>query len=96
MVQQLTPSILAHLCRWAVEEATANWCRGVNSTLVLNLLMRTSKLCIMLMQEDYYGGMVRHIYGLLSLIKEPKSRDYEEELLSIIAYVINVEQTITL
>jgi hypothetical protein len=90
VVEAIVPEILKRFCEWTVEEAYANWRRAVKSTEVLNLLIRITKLSIMLVKEDYYCDLSEPIYHLLDLLKNHNIRDYDEDLLEILAFVIKL------
>jgi hypothetical protein len=47
------------------------------------------------MKEDYYCDLERPIYSLLELLKHHQSRDFEEELVEILTFVINMEGKIS-
>ena len=44
----------------------------------------------MLVNESYYVDMSAPIYSLLHLLKSHNSHNYEEDLLEILAFVINL------
>jgi hypothetical protein len=95
IAEGLVPTILRRLCEWTTEEASSNWRRGVATTPVLVKLVKSCKMCITLIKEDYCCDMETPIYNLLELLKHHQSREFEEELLEILAFVISMEGSVS-
>lgn len=67
----------------------------MSTTPVLVKLVRSCKLCITLIKDDYYCDLEGPIYNLLELLKHHQSRDFEEELLEILTFVITIEERVS-
>lgn len=48
-------------------------------------------MCITLIKEDFCFDMEKSIYCLLELLKHHQSREFEDELVEILAFVISME-----